>query len=186
MSTTRTHPADVPLAVWQLLPRGGGPETTTVRRALAAHVLDSYLPSGGAVLDLDPHGGDVGHAALASGTASTVVAAPDEALALGAFAGTFDLAVVLPPEGALKRGEAHLPEAVAAQAVDAIRPGGLAVLCVVGSTAVGTAVCVAEAAGLRYIQHVVALLPDSLDGQPASGDRRVAHVDVLVFSKGGA
>jgi hypothetical protein len=168
------------------LPRGRGSETTTIRRQLAAHVLDSYLPAGGAVLDLDPHGGDVGHAALASGTAATVVAAPDEVLALGAFAGTFDLAVALTPEGALNRGEAHLPEAVAAQAADAIRPGGLAVLCVVGSAPVGAAVSVAEAVGLRYVQHVVALLPDSLDGLPPSDDRRVAHVDVLVFSKGRA
>lgn len=185
MSSTRTRSADVPLALWQLAPHGRGPDTT-IRRRLAAEVLDAYLPAGGAVLDLAPHGGDVGHAALAAGSASVVVACPEAGHGLAGFAGTFDLAVALPPESALGGGEPHSPDGLIANAADAIRPGGVAVLCVVGSRpgdSVGTAVSTAVGLGLRYVQHVVALLPGPPDGASGSGDRRVTHADVLVFAK---
>jgi hypothetical protein len=185
MSTTKEHSADVPLAVWPLAPHGGPGDHGTLRRELARRVLDGYLPAGGAVLDIDPHDGEVAQAVLGAGGSAVVVAAPAPAPRLGAFDGTFDLAVALPPERVLREGGQWAPEEASLdQAAAAVRPGGFAVLCHIGRPIEGVAAAAAHQ-GLLYVQHVVALLP-----QPAAavdhGERRVGHADVLVLAKEGA
>jgi hypothetical protein len=184
MSTTKEHSADVPLAVWPLAPHGGPGDHETLRRELARRVLDGYLPAGGAVLDIDPLDGDVAKAVLGAGGSAVVVAAPESGACLGAFDGTFDLAVAVPPERVLREGGPWAPEeACLDQAAAAVRPGGFAVLCHVGRPIEG-APDLAARRGLVYVQHVVALLPPP--AAVGSGERRVGHADVLVFAKEGA
>ncbi|MDQ1438498.1 MAG: hypothetical protein QOK43_2127 [Acidimicrobiaceae bacterium] len=185
MSTTKEHSADVPLAVWPLAPHGGPGDHETLRRELAWRVLDGYLPAGGAVLDIDPHDGEVPQAVLGTGGSAVVVAAPESGARLGAFDGTFDLAVALPPERVLREGGPWAPdEASLDQAAAAVRPGGFAVLCHVGRPIEGVAAAAAHQ-GLLYVQHVVVLLPPPAAGV-GSGQRQVGHADVLVFAKEGA
>ena len=175
MPTTRSN--EVPLAVWQLAPHDGSENHDTLRRRLARRVIDCYLPAGGAVLDVEAAGGDVAQAVLDCGQPAVAVAAPESGACFGAFDGSFDLCVALPPDVALDQGGPWGPaEEAVVQAAAALRPGGVAVLCHVGAPIEDVAES-AAAHGLVYIQHVVALLADK-------PHNRVAHADVLVFTKG--
>lgn len=177
MPTTRS--SEVPLAVWQLAPHDEPKNYDTLRLRLARRAVDCYLPAGGAVLDVEAAGGDVAQAVLDCGRPAVAVAAPDSGACLGAFDGSFDLCVALPPDVALDQGGPWGPAQDAlVQSAAALRPGGVAVLCHVG-VPIENAAESAASHGLVYIQHVVALLPE----RP---ERRVSHADVLVFTKGRA
>jgi len=186
MTQTNQCSGEVPLAVWQLAADGSD---ASLRRRLAGRLVEGYLPDGGAVLDLVPGTGDLGHAVLDAGRAAVVMADPGAGVGVRGFDGTFDLAVALPPDADLAGGLYSPPEDALTRAAAALRPGGLLVSCLVGTEGgdpIGRAVSAADGLGLRYIQHVVALLSDGLPEQCSTGERRVAHADVLVFSKGRA
>lgn len=181
---------DVPLALWQLASEGSTDEQAGVRRRLADYIVTSYSAPGDVVLDLAPTGGDVALAAAHSQRTPIVVvttpglggAWPDAGLE--GFVGEVALTVVLPPESCLQAGRAFAPpkDAFAAtvrQATSLLHPGGhLAVTFLGHGEALGGAVDLASAGGLHYVQHVVALLPDDVEGGP------VRHADVLVFAGG--
>jgi len=181
MSTTKEHSADIPLAVWQLAPHGRSGKHDTLRCELARRVLDGYLPTGGTVLDINASDGDVSKAAVDAGAPTLVVAAPEQGGCLGPFDGTFDLAVALPSELALREGRPWQPrEGSLDKTAARVRPGGVVVLCFIDGPIDEVADSAARR-GLVYLQHVVALLP-----QPAvieSAGRQVGHADVLVFAK---
>jgi len=191
-----TRPDQVPLAAWQLACEGPTPQPNSPRRRLADLVVRQYSNERGVVADLYPLGGDIVRAAIDLGQAGIVTAGPDRdpgcPPGLACLAGDVNLAVVLPPDCALRNGRPFTPSCEAVehfvgQAVALLRPGGSLVVGLVGSEdgvdSVGQAVKAATAAGLVYRQHVVALLTTALDGAATAGPRRVAHADVLVFSK---
>lgn len=197
---THTRPDQVPLAVWQLAAEGPTSLDHSPRRQLAGLVVEHYSEQGGVVVDLAPLGGDVARAAVDGGRAAVVLTttsgsfAPCPVAGLVDLAGDVGLAVVLPPESALRHGRPFTPSARAVEeaarhAAGLLRPNGTLVVGVVGSEeggdSIGRAVEAAGRAGLGYIQHVVALLGTGVDCAGA-GARRVAHADILLFAKGRA
>ncbi|MDQ1439253.1 MAG: hypothetical protein QOK43_2882 [Acidimicrobiaceae bacterium] len=189
MSDQNSFP-DVPLALWQLAPEGATEDQACGRSGLAQHIVDSYSAPGDVVLDLAPTGSDVALAAVrARRTPVVVVTTPGLGGAwpeagLEGFDGHVALGVVLPPEPCFRTGRAFAPPrdafvATVKQAAALLRPGGHLVVGFLGrGEALGTAVDLAAAGGLHYVQHVVALLADGGERGP------VRHADVLVFGGG--
>lgn len=194
------HPEGVPLDVW-LCSQDAAPTGHALRAHLARRLIDAYSPPEGFVADLAPGRGEGTAAAigagrrcvprvLALGRAGRGSAAPRAVIAVVA-----DLVLALPPASHLAPLRPHTPcrppaEATARRAAALLRPGGFLVLGTLGGSQAGdpvtAAVEAASEAGLAYFQHVVAVIPSDLDGtddDAAGAERRLAHVDLVVFKR---
>lgn len=186
----------MPLNIWTC-PDGPTPGQAA-RRSLAERVVTEYVPEGGTVLDLAPGRGELVRAAkdvrrnvIALPTTvrqCTGGAAPRQAArrvvdVLGAVE-PLDAAVLLPPAErlappyrrfALSRPAQH---ALLTALAPVVREGGFVALASLGDpTAPASATEAADAAGLAYFQHVVALLV------PTARLALRTHVDVVVFTR---
>lgn len=185
----------VPLNIW-VCPDGPQPGVTA-RRTLADHVLNAYSPRRGTVLDLAPGGGEVVRAAKALQCAVVALPAADRSCTAGRTprrphrvsdllrgVAPIDAAVLLPPAERLAPPYRRFSIGRAAQrallfaVAPAVRSGGFVALAALADPdAVSSAAEAADAAGLDYLQHVVALLV------PTARPAVRTHVDVLVFAR---
>lgn len=185
----------VPLNIW-ICPDGPQPGVAA-RRTLADHVLSAYAPKGGTVLDLAPGGGEVLRAAKTlrrsvvalpvadrSCTASRTPRLPHRVGKLIRGGAPIDVAVLLPPAESLAPPYRRFSLSCGAQlamlsaVAPAVRSGGFVALATLGDpSALTSAGEAADAAGLAYFQHVVALLV------PTTRPAVRTHVDVLVFAR---
>ena len=193
------QPEAVPLNIWVA---EQAPTASGVRRGLAARIIEAYSSPGGVVLDFSPGRGEVLAAAASTGRGAVALRHPPGCAGrprvpeLDALHDSAELAVALPPASHLSPPRSHPLSAAAAaivcrRAAPLLRPGGYLVVGTLGRAAGGRrdpvtgAVAAATGAGLRYYQHLVALLDADLvsGGVPAGGRRRLAHADLLVFTR---
>lgn len=198
---TTADPRSVPLNIWMadLAATAAG-----IRRQLACRLVETYSPPGGVVVDLSPGRREVLAAAASAGRGAVALRQPPGCAgrprtpALDAMQASADLAVALPPASHLRPPRPH-PLSGAAAAILArrsaplLRPGGYLVVGTLGPASgarrdpISCAVAAATQTGLSYYQHLVVLLDDELDQEPPSKNRsrRLAHADLLVFTRTG-
>lgn len=186
----------VPLNIW---PADPAANATGVRRRLAARLIETYSPPAGTVIDLRPGRGEVLAAATSAGRGAVAVRQPPGCAgrphtpALDAIAATADLVVALPPASHLRPARPHplslnAARITAGRAAPLLRPGGYLVVGTLGRPGGGRdpvtcAVAATTEAGLAYYQHLIVLLNIDLERPQSDRRPRLAHADLLVFTR---
>jgi hypothetical protein len=197
---TTADPQAVPLNVW--LADHDAPTAAALRHRLIRRLVETYSPTGGAVVELVSGDGGVRAAAGAAGRRvicprrAPTCAGGRHSPSRNAPAVSADLAMALPPASHLRPPRPHpLSSSAAAvlcrRAATLLRPGGFLVLGTLGRNPrsgrdpISGAVVGASDAGLGYYQHLVVLLDAGLDpaGTEAGRPRRQGHADLVVFAR---